>query len=182
MDQTPQTDESTTPVSPVSPAAPLAGEDDLTAVDPSRTLAVLRVIWAILLVGQFLLVGIAAMVMRSANKVLLEEEQAWQLFGCNSAMLVLNILLGSYLRNQIYKRHWQANVVKPTGYFLGNVLMLAMLESVVMLAIVISMLRLNFWPWIGPGAVALLVYLVNFPHGGPMFDPAAKSSTREEAH
>lgn len=143
--------------------------DDAPAIDPARTLAVLRVLWTLLLVGQAILVSVAAIVMRSASKPMLDEDTAWQLFGATSIMLVVNVLLGSYLRNQIYKRHWQGHVVKPAGYFFGNIVMLAMLESVVMLGIVVSMLRLTFWPWLLPGGVALLVYLVNFPHGGPMF-------------
>lgn len=158
----------------------LEQEQDLPAMDPARTLAVLRVLWALLLLGQVVLVIIAAVIMRTAKNQLIDEESAWQVFGVTASMMVINILIGSYLRNQIYKRHWQSDVVKPAGYFFGNIVMLALLESVVMLSIVLCILRLSFWPWMLPGLVTLGVYLVNFPHGGPMF-PAPVQVTKDKA-
>jgi hypothetical protein len=155
-------------------------EDGLPAMDPARTLAVLRVLWAVLLIGQVVLVAIAAMIMHSATKQLIDEDSAWQVFAVTSVLMVFNILIGSYLRNQIYKRHWQGDIVKPAGYFFGNIVMFALLESVVLLSIVLCMLRLTFWPWMLPGLVTLMVYLVNFPHGGPMF-PTPVQLTKDKA-
>jgi hypothetical protein len=138
--------------------------------DPRRTLAVLRVLWAMLLVGQLLLGVVGYYFMVHSKGQPISESLTWKLFGLNSALLVFNILLASFLRNQIYKRFWQGNIVAPSGYFIANVLMFGLLESVVILSVIIAILSKAFVPAIAPGVVALAVYLVNFPHGGPLFE------------
>lgn len=143
---------------------------------PEQSLAILRVLWAILLVGQLLLIGIAAMVMHSSKAVAMDQDLTFKLFGFNAGLLVFNIILGTFVRSQIYKRCWRGDVVTPLGYFTANVVLLALLEMVVFFGILISILDKNFWPSLLPSVLAMMVYGVNFPHGGPMFGQADPSS------
>lgn len=153
---------------------------------PEQALAVLRVLWGILLVGQLLLIGIAGMVMQNSTAQAMDKDLTFKLFGFNAGLLVFNIMLGTFLRSQIYKRCWRGDVVSPLGYFTANMVMLGLLEMVIFFGILISILDKSFMPSILPSAMAMLVYGVNFPHGGPMFggrDPASINFTQpsEEA-
>jgi len=84
------------------------------------------------------------------------------------AMLVMMIPAGLFARNQFYKKNWRANVVTPSGYFTGNLLLLAMLEGVAMFSIVATLIIGAFGWAILPGVIALALLLVNFPTGRPM--------------
>src|SRR5690606_31951020 len=71
---------------------------------------------------------------------------------------------------------WQGGVITPMGHFTGNVIMFALPEMVVFLGILMAILSKAFWPSIAPAALAMLVYGVNYPHGGPMFGQADPAS------
>lgn len=143
--------------------------DSTQGPTPEQSLAILRVLWGILLAGQLLLVGIAAMVMHNSKAQAMDQDLTFKLFGINAGLLVVNIMLGTFIRSQVYKRSWRGDVVSPLGYFTGNVIVLALLEMVVFFAILISILSKSFWPSMLPAVLAMMVYGVNFPHGGPMF-------------
>ena len=148
---------------------------------PQQTLAILRVLWGILLVGQLLLIGVAAMVVNSSPASAMNADMTLKLFGLNAGLLVFNVILGTFIRSQIYKRSWRGQVVAPLGYFTGNVVMLALLEMVIFFGILVSILSKSFMPSILPALLAMMVYGVNYPHGGPMFgesDPASLNVSR----
>lgn len=143
---------------------------------PEQTLAILRVLWGVLLVGQLLLIGVAAMVINSNSDSAIKPELTLKLFGLNAGLLVVNVILGTFIRSQIYKRSWRGHVVSPLGYFTGNVVMLALLEMVIFFGILVSILSKSFMPSILPAVLAMMVYGVNYPHGGPMFGKADPDS------
>lgn len=160
----------------VPPALDVIEDSQAQGPTAPQTLAILRVLWGVLLLGQLLMIGIAAIVMRDSQSQQLAPDLVNKLFGFNAGLLVFNIILGTYLRSQIYKRCWRGNVISPLGYFTANVIMLALLEMVVFLGILVSILAKSFMPSLLPAILGMMVFAVNYPHGGPMFGNRDPSS------
>jgi F0F1-type ATP synthase membrane subunit c/vacuolar-type H+-ATPase subunit K len=83
-------------------------------------------------------------------------------------MLLAAAPMAHVLRSQIFKKHWQGNVVTPKGFLTGTILFLALFEGVSLFSLVVVLLSGTFWPYIVPSAVALAVQAANFPTGRVM--------------
>lgn len=135
-----------------------------------------RVIWAVLLLGQIIFVGITAWFISNQSNPPADSNVVKMLTILTCVMLVTNTFMGVFIRSQIYKKNWQGQVVTPQGYFSGNLIMLASMEGVVLLGLVVCILAGSFWPAAVPTALAMAIYAVNFPHGGPMHGQAEPPS------
>jgi len=87
------------------------------------------------------------------------------------AMLVVLTPLGYFIRNQLYKASWQGNVVKPWGYVIGNLTLLAMVEAVSFFGLIGTLVERSFasLPFV-VSVIAMAIQVINFPHGRPMFE------------
>jgi len=135
-----------------------------STTDPRQTLAGLRLIWAGMLIGQIMFLGVIAFVSVGPGDP--ELLQLLQYIGLG--FMVVALFAGHVLRNQVYKRHWQGHAVSPQGYATGNILLFALWEGVSLLALVTALLAGAFWPYIIPSAVAGVMFLINWPDGKPM--------------
>ncbi|MEX1017319.1 MAG: hypothetical protein WDZ31_11300 [Phycisphaeraceae bacterium] len=135
---------------------------------PGRTLASLRLLWAMLLLGQVAF-GVIVLGLLVSESVAIGAEQLYgPLTLVAAAMLAVLTPAGYFIRNQCYKARWEGHAVAPAGYFKGNVILFALLESVAMMALV-TMLVTGRLPVPGLIAlVAMMVQAVNFPTGAPM--------------
>ncbi len=133
-----------------------------------RTLITTRIIWAAMLVGQIGFMAAIAVVWNLQNTFQLNPDTARLLFYISLGMLFTLIPLGYTMRSQTYKRYWQAHAVTPAGYLQGNIVLLAMCESVAIIALVATLLSGTWWPTLAPAVAAMAVQVVNFPNGRPM--------------
>ena len=151
-------------------------------LSPERTLTMIRVIWGLLFAGQAVLAIVAAIIIRTQPETPLGDASAIQLLTIVACvLLVTNTFMGVFVRNQVYKKNWQGQVVSPAGYFTGNLLMFAFVEGVVLLGLGLYILARSFGPGAVPTVLAMAIYAVNFPHGGPMFGRQEPSSFKPKA-
>ncbi len=132
-----------------------------------RTLWVLRIVWFALIAGQLgfgFVAYLAAQQAHSAAQTQLSSQMLVIAFG----VLIGAVGMGYFLRNQIYKRCWQTHAVTPQGFFMGNLLLFALLDGVSLLTFAFVMMSGQLFPMILPAAVSLAVQFANFPSGLPM--------------
>lgn len=141
--------------------------------NPKAALLHLRIIWSGLLAGPvvFLFV-VLALVSQQSDAAVQNDEDVVRILGYIAiAMLVVLTPIGYFIRNQLYKASWQGNVVKPWGYILGNIILLAMVEAVSFFGLIGTLLAGSFssLPFIA-AVIAMAIQVINFPHGRPMFE------------
>ncbi len=135
---------------------------------PHKALMTIRLIWAALLAGQIMFMVVIA-VLQSINASPQADPQVAQvLFLVALAMLTTMIPVGYFIRNQVYKKNWQEDVVTPGGYVSGNILLLALCEGVALVGLVAVLIGGVIW-YAVPSLVAMAVQVINFPHGRPMW-------------
>ena len=89
------------------------------------------------------------------------------LLGAAAVMLVLLTPPAYFIRNQIYKSHWQGNVITPAGYRRGNIIFFAMIDVIMFVAILGTLLS-GLLVGLLAAAGAGVVQVINYPSGGPM--------------
>jgi len=130
----------------------------------------LRIIWMAIVTGQVAFVAIVVAMIRGGMQPYVTGELAQSLFYASMGVLVLGLVGGYIARMQTYKRCWEADRVTPEGFFMGNLLLYAIMEGVSIVGVVVVFLTAQLSPQIVPAAAALLVMVINFPGGGPMRD------------
>ena len=138
---------------------------------------VVRVIWGAQLLGSVVLL-VVVVAIGSINEHGLGNA-AMTLFWLGVAFLVVLFLGGSFARKQIYKRHWQGDAITPRGYFLGNLILLSMLEGATLFGLVLTLLHGRLMPMVIPPLIGIGLHIVNFPTGGPM-QPAGMGRRAEK--
>lgn len=84
------------------------------------------------------------------------------------AILLVLVPVGYYARNQVYKANWHEHAITPSGYFTGNLVLLALMEMVSVGVIVLAWFQGHAMPAMYVAGAAILVQLINFPTGRPM--------------
>lgn len=155
---------------------------------PSLALRNLRIIWAALLGGQIVFLMVIAVLAAqgtagtgapgggggAASVVVILGFVA-------AGLLVSGVIIGLFIRNQIYKANWQGDVVTPAGYFQGNLVFLALLEGVAMVGLVAALLAGTLMtPAIIPSVIAMGIQVINFPNGRPMMSPSQTGSFTDQ--
>jgi hypothetical protein len=136
-------------------------------VHAPAALRTLRVLWAAMLSGQLIFLFIIFFLW-STDRIEPIGSVAMVLFYVSLGLMGAVIPLAYFVRNQIYKRNWQADAVTPAGYAQGNLLLLVMLEGVSMFALVATLLNGRLWPTFLPAVICLAFQVINFPTGAPM--------------
>ncbi len=148
-------------------------------MNPAQALTTTRLLWAAMLSGQLVLLGVIALLMAQGTLSPADPQLTTTLFLVSLGAIVTAVPAGYFARSQIYKKHWQRESIEPRGYVTGNIVLLALLEAPAMLALVTCMLAASFWPGIVVAMLALGVQIINFPHGVPMhatFDDHGKQA------
>ena len=133
--------------------------------DPKQMLLVTRIVWAAMLAGQVLFMIVIPFIQPTEPT---ENAAPQALLLLSFAMLVVLVPVGYYVRMQAYKANWRENIVTPGGYFVGNIILLAMCEGVAFMGLVNVHLRGELFPALIPTILALMVQIINFPNGRAM--------------
>ncbi len=134
--------------------------------DPNKTLLTLRFLWAMLLAGQLMFMVVVALVLSGPG-----SSAPYELFVVACMAAPAAIVAAHVVRMQIYKKHWISDAVTPRGYFVGNLIYLAMLEGASFFGLVVMLIGGRFLPYVIPSLVLMAVQVVNYPHGRPMRPP-----------
>jgi len=135
----------------------------------------LRIIWLAMILGQLAFIGIAYLFIKDGFEPIVGGELAQSMFYAAMGTFALGLVGGYILRMQTYKRCWLADRVTPEGYFMGNLMLYAIMEAVSIFGVVVVLLSGQLAPHIVPAAAALLVMAINFPGGGPMRDASVQN-------
>jgi len=130
----------------------------------------IRLVWAALLPGQvfFGLTVIAIGVPQSGGKPLLGTGTAALAWKIGLGVWVVLTAAGYISRSQIYKRSWKKHSVTVGGYFIGNLVLWALMEIPFFVSVVDVFATGHLFPGALPALLAIGVMLVNFPTGGPL--------------
>jgi hypothetical protein len=134
---------------------------------PRQALLLARIIWGAMLGGLVMLLVVAVMI---GGKRAGDAEGAGQFASLTWgvwALLAAGWGVGTFVRGQIFKRHWVGEVVTPTGFIVGSVVSWAMVEGPTMLGLVLCIAD-GLWPhvWVVAGGIGLMVLM--FPSGRVM--------------
>jgi len=141
----------------------------MSAPDPIRaSLLRLRIIWAGILIGPIIF---AVIVMTKLGSASASPDVIQMMTIISVAMLLVHLLIGYFLRGQIYKKNWVTDSITPQGYTAGNIILLGLLEVAAFVGLVTTLLAGRFGLATAAGGVALLFILINFPTGKPL-EPA----------
>ncbi len=146
-----------------------SGENQPVYTDENRraVLMVMRIIWLALVVGQIGFGAVVIFMIRQAGPSQ-QSHLTGQMFAIACGVFIGAVGLGYFLRNQSYKKHWHEHAVAPPGYFQGNLILLALLESSSFLTLVLVMLHGEVFPLILPAVASLAVQCANYPSPLPM--------------
>lgn len=131
-----------------------------------RSLFTTRIVWFALLMGQLLFAGVV-LFSNSTHTTPPSggmEVMTYIVVG----MFFLFVPTGYFLRMQIYKRHWQGDVVTHQGYYVGNLILWALCDGVALFGLVVTLVQREWGLAAVVSAAAMVVQLINFPTGAPM--------------
>src|SRR5262245_47071530 len=133
---------------------------------PSRasTLALLRIIWAALLMGEVTFFIVIATVIWPSSRPPGDDQLLKMLFYADVAALLTMVPVGLFLRNSMFNRaRQQTQDAGSAMYQTGSIILWAMCEGVVFLGLVGAMLNKGPWPYLIPAIIAAAVQLATFP-------------------
>jgi hypothetical protein len=142
--------------------------------DPSETstrgvLATLRIIWAAMLVGELVFLGVIFFLLRGGNAPPpAQAESTRMLFFISIFFLAGGVVAGFVLRSRLYNPRQADGSVAPGRYVTGNIIFLALCEGPAFFGLVVCMLSGHFLPAVAVPAVGMAIQLLNFPTGTPL--------------
>jgi FtsH-binding integral membrane protein len=140
-----------------------------TDANRRATLMVVRIVWSALVLGQLGFGVVVYLTLQSGSmSQQYQPHLAPQMLAIAIAVLVGAMGLGYFVRNQAYKKHWCEHAVGPPGFFMGNLILLALLEGASFVTFVFVLMTGQLLPMILPAVASLAVQAVNFPSGLPM--------------
>ncbi len=129
---------------------------------PQKALAMARLIWGVMLVGLIVLL-IVGFVLGTRNG---EAGLGW-VSPFVWIALAAAFGVGTFVRNQMFKRHWVGDVVEPSGFITGNIIAWAMIETPTMLSIVLMMID-GIQPHVWPALLGIALFVYTAPSGKPL--------------
>lgn len=125
-----------------------------------------RLLWFALLMGQWLFAAVVVFSNSTHPEPPAEDTNVMTYVAVG--VFFVFVPTGYFLRMQIFKRHWQGDVITPQGYYMGTLLLLAMCEGVSLIGLVATMVQREWGLAAVVSAAAMVVQLINFPTGAPM--------------
>ncbi len=144
-------------------------DDSPFPTDPRKALLTLRILWASILIGLLVFLGVVLVVKAEPSRDADLKSMHDLLFYINCGMLFVGLFVGYTLRNQFYKRHWEGEVVTPQGYTNGNLVLWAIAEGCGFFSLTIVLISGTMTPYIWPAVGAAASIVINFPNGRIMF-------------
>jgi len=148
---------------------PPTSNQDLSTTSTRGALATLRIIWAALLVGELVFLGVIFFLLRGANPPAPGPADVTRmLFFASIVFLAGGVVVGFVLRSRLYNPRQADGSVAPGKYVTGNIIFLALCEGPAFFGLVVCMLSGHFLPAVAVPAVAMAIQLLNFPTGAPL--------------
>lgn len=135
---------------------------EMANATPDRALVTARIVWVAMFMGVAIFVGIVIKII-TASPLPAPTDSALSVITVLPFGSLALIPIGYVLRSQSYKRHWVGQVVTPAGFLVGNIVLFAVTEAVMSMAVMSSLLLGGFWPSGAALAVGAMVHLLNFP-------------------
>ena len=138
----------------------------------ARWLTKLEVIWGMMLTGPALVFTANFLLIPASSPEYIGRDDVRNIGHVIGqvaiASLPVTVILGYFLRNQIYKRHWHADAVTPGGYFLGNITLYVCVDGPALLSLMAIAFTDRLWPALLPPVVSAVIVALNVPNGAPM--------------
>ncbi len=144
---------------------------EIEIATPEAALKWARAIWLLAVAGVPTLAAIV-LIMRG-----IPEPMSWGvdaatlgrvLLGGVWATVVIAVPTAYFVRNQIYKAHWQDRAVTPQGYLTAHAVFFGVLEFPASLSLILMLMGLSLLPTLLPLGLLLGLAVVNLPDGKPM--------------
>ena len=149
--------------------------DPMQNQTPAQALLTTRILWAALLIGPLIFVGIASQIFKGPPPPNSDDLQKFlPLVVCAFALVELPVLY--LVRGITFKKNRENDAVTPRGFLTGNLMLFAGCEGLMLFAIVTWIVTRIIMPTVLPGVLALLVMLVNFPTGRAMYADGAAAN------
>ena len=129
---------------------------------PPKSLAVIRIIWAALLIGPLLFMAVIILiVLPNAKRPLHPPPVAltWAAFAVPAMMIPVAFIV----RRMLFTRSRTEAGIPVAAYSTGNIVFWASCEGCAFLGLVVAMLTGSLWPTIIPVAIALSLQAITFP-------------------
>ena len=124
----------------------------------------LRVIWAALLTGQIMFLGVALFLVKQQSRPAAVEPSVTSLiFYVGCAILVGGLLGGHVIRGAITSKASTPRGTTATAYAAGTIILLALLEAPAMIGGVVILLSQTAMPGAVLAGLAIVATLVHFP-------------------
>ena len=133
-------------------------------------LLTLRIFWVLLLGGIVMFTAVVAFLIVQGVAPLLGDMPPLVHY-MPLILLVISVLIGYTMRLLIYRQRRTPTGVSPDGFFLANMILLALLEGSAMLGVVVVLLTGQFWPAYSATVLALMLFVFNWPRRDAM-EPA----------
>lgn len=130
---------------------------------PVKALQTARALWFGLTSGLFIVAGFIFFVMADGR----EPDPSRTLLAIAWIVVVVGMMAGHGLRQQIYKRNWVEHAITPQGYSFGNLVYYICMDVAATVSVVLYILTVD--PLVlASVALPLLLMLLNFPNGKAM--------------
>ncbi len=126
-----------------------------------QTLIFLRIVWAALLLGQFMTLAIFLFLLHSGQGPH-QPESGHMLFLVSAAMLVTLVPIGWLIRRSML-RPGPDGLVGPSQYSTGNIIFYAMCEGAGFTGLIGSYIGGIYWPNLIVPIIVIAVQILHFP-------------------
>lgn len=150
--------------------------DSQTPATTASTLFSIRLMWGAMLMSVIIFTCIALFMGPMQGLAKSEDSIAPTLFYLSLGMLVVSTGVGFFIRGQTFKKGWEGDVIKPAAYFTGTLLSIASIEGPALFGGVSLMLADQVFPFILTPALGILLIVLSFPTGKPMFPHSPRLS------
>ena len=126
-----------------------------------KTVMILRIIWAALLIGECTFMAVVAMMILPHQRKPDHPQQVfvWVSFG----MLMTIIPVAFIIRRTMFRGSSTGGEIRPAGYFAGNVIFWAACDGVAFFGLVAAISMGSLWPTIVNAGIAMALQVLTFP-------------------
>jgi hypothetical protein len=134
-----------------------------------QRLLVLRILWAALLLGECMFLGIIVGVILPQQPKPIHPQPicVW----VSLAMLLIVAPVTFAIRAMIFRRSRASGALSPTAYSTGNIIFWAGCDGVAFFGLVAVMVNGSMWPTILNVAAAMALQVITFPTLGKLAEP-----------
>jgi len=128
-----------------------------------KALIQVRIMWFALLSGQFICMGVFAVINRPKQPLVIPLEY---LVGANFLILFTVVPAAFFVRRLIFRWGEVDGVISAQAFSRGNIIFWASCEAVSFFGLITAFISGSWWPAIVPTVIALGLHALTFPVGG----------------